>query len=508
MTPMKRALLREVGVGPWAPLCVLALFLVLGSSSIASTPVTPAILTPHAPIVIEGDSNFTSPNGVTRGTGSPSDPFVIEGWLIDATSSNGITIRQTRAHLMIRNLTIEANFPNFWGVYFDFASNATVENVSTHGKAGVYIWSSWNIAVRESVLEGQTGVALYWSSLITIRGNRIGKEEGISAGGGDAVTIEGNDISYAGRGIWLDRVNNTLVANNTITWSGTFGLIVSASTNLSIADNDISSNGWIGASFEGATDGSIVRNRFSGNGHAIPGQGSGLVLASSLRFQVDHNDFLSNELQAHDTRPGMNAWYAVYPRGGNYWSDYAGQDQCSGPAQDLCQSPDGFGDTPYPINGSAQDRYPLMHAAVDASPPTVVQVLVTGSYVGDPITVSAVVTDMSTVTRVILWLKGIGQGHFDAMPMQPQGGDAYRAGIPSQNRSGTIQYHIIANDRWGNEVRDPPNGEHEVQIVSLSDPTGAGPGGMDANTFGVLVAVPAAIFGAMLLVAWLRSRRH
>jgi len=506
---VKGALLREVGVGPWAPLCVLALFLVLGSPNVASTSVTPAILAPHAPIVIDGDTNFTSPNGVTRGTGDASHPFVIEGWRIDATSSDGITIRNTRAHLVIRNLTVEANFPNYWGVYFDFASNVTVENVSTRGKAGVYIWSSWNITVRDSVVDGQTGVALYSSSLVTIRGNRIGKGEGINVYSGGPVRIEGNDISYAGRGILLDGANDTIVDNNTIAWSGTFGLLaVGSSSNLSLADNDISSNGWIGASFEGATDGSIVRNRFSGNGHAIPGQGSGLVLASSLRFQVDHNDFLSNEFQAHDTRPGMNAWHAGYPRGGNHWSDYTGEDRCSGPAQDLCLSPDGFGDTPYPINGSAQDRYPLMHAAVDASPPSVVQVLVTGSYVGDPITVSAVVTDSSAVTRVILWFKGIGLDTFDAMPMQPQGGDAYRAEIRPQNRSGTIQYHIIANDRWGNEVRDPPNGEHEAQIVSLSESTGAGPGGMDANTFGVLVAVPAGIFGALLLVALLRSRRH
>ena len=105
----------------WAPLWVLAVLIVLSSPSIASTPVTPAILTAHAPIVIDGDDNFTAPNGVTTGTGGAADPYVIEGWRIDATSSNGITIRQTRAHLVIRNLTIEANFPNFWGIYFDFA---------------------------------------------------------------------------------------------------------------------------------------------------------------------------------------------------------------------------------------------------------------------------------------------------------------------------------------------------------------------------------------------------
>src|SRR3989442_1184192 len=408
MTARKGTLRREVAMISWVPLWALAVLIVLGSPSIASTPVTPAILTPHAPIVIDGDDNFTAPNGVTTGTGGAADPYVIEGWLIDATSSNGITIRQTRAHLVIRNLTIEANFPNYWGIYFDFASNATVQNVSTRGKAGVYIWSSSNITVQDS-----------------------------------------------------------------------------------------------------AIDGSIVRNRFSGNGHAIPGHGSGLSLASSLRFQVDHNDFLSNEFQANDTQPGMNAWHAAYPRGGNHWSDYTGVDQCSGPAQNLCQGPDGFGDTPYLVNGSAQDRYPLMHPVFDASPPTVVQVLATDGYVGESITVSAEITDPSGVTYVALWLQGIGLDHFDAVPMRPQGGNVYRADIPPQNRPGTVLYHVLANDRWGNEVRDPSSGDYEVQVHSIADPTGAGPGGMDAITLGFLVAVAAGIFGALLLVAWtLRSRRH
>src|SRR3989441_5187261 len=488
---MKGRLLREVGVVSWAPLGVLALLFVLGSPSIASTPVAPAILTHHAPILIEGDNNFTELNGVTDGTGGAADPYVIEGWVIDATSSNGITIRQTRAHLLIRNLTIEANFPNYWGIYFDFASNATVENVSTRGKAGVYIWSSSNIAVQDSAIDGQTGVALYSSSLITIKANRIGKEEGINAYAGDAVRIEGNDISYAVFCLKKKGANNTVVDNNTITWSGTYGLlVVASSSNLSLADNDISSNGWVGASFEGATDGSIVRNRFSGNGHAIPSQGSGLSLASSLRFQVDHNDFLSNEFQANDTPPGMNAWYAAYPRGGNHWSDYTGVDQCSGPAQNLCQGPDGFGDTPYRINGSAQDRYPLMHPVFDASPPTVVQVLATDGYVGESITVSTEITDPSGVTYVALWLQGIGLDHFDAVPMRPQGGNLYRADIPPQYRPGTVLYHILANDRWGNEVRDPSSGDYQVQVHSISEPIGGGPAGKGGQPVGGVPAGP------------------
>ena len=72
-----------------------------------------------------------------------------------------------------------------------------------------------------------------------------------------------------------------------------------------------------------------------------------------------------------------------------------------------------------------------------------------------------------------------------------------------------ILYHVLANDRWGNEVRDQSSGEHQVQVRSISEPIGGGPAGMDANALGFLVAVPARIFGGLLLVAWvLRSRKH
>src|SRR5438094_10001625 len=98
MTARKGRRLREVGVESWAPLGVLALLFVLGSPAFASTPVVPAILTQHAPILIEGDNNFTAPNGVTEGTGGAPDPYVLEGCLIDATACNGLTIRQARRH--------------------------------------------------------------------------------------------------------------------------------------------------------------------------------------------------------------------------------------------------------------------------------------------------------------------------------------------------------------------------------------------------------------------------
>jgi hypothetical protein len=73
---------------------------------------------------------------------------------------------------------------------------------------------------------------------------------------------------------------------------------------------------------------------------------------------IFHNNFIKNAQNAIDT--GSNTWDNGYPAGGNYWDDYSGYDNYSGPAQNLSGS-DGIGDTPYNISGgSNQDRYPFM----------------------------------------------------------------------------------------------------------------------------------------------------
>jgi len=61
---------------------------------------------PHGIIVIPSNSGFIPANGVTQGSGTPSDPYVIEGWDIDASGvdvGGGIWISNTTAHFIVRN---------------------------------------------------------------------------------------------------------------------------------------------------------------------------------------------------------------------------------------------------------------------------------------------------------------------------------------------------------------------------------------------------------------------
>jgi len=69
----------------------------------------------------------------------------------------------------------------------------------------------------------------------------------------------------------------------------------------------------------------------------------------------------------------LEHWDDGYPSGGNFWSDYAGVDEKSGPNQDQPGS-DGIGDTQYVIDALNPDKYPLMlpYSHLDSTPPATI----------------------------------------------------------------------------------------------------------------------------------------
>ena len=76
----------------------------------------------RSPIVIASDYEFTAENGVLCGSGTASDPYIIDGGTIDAGYSEyGIRIERTSRHIIIRGVTIS-------GIAFDVLR--TVDAVS------------------------------------------------------------------------------------------------------------------------------------------------------------------------------------------------------------------------------------------------------------------------------------------------------------------------------------------------------------------------------------------
>ncbi|MEM3578458.1 MAG: NosD domain-containing protein [Candidatus Bathyarchaeia archaeon] len=130
-------------------------------------------------------------------------------------------------------------------------------------------------------------------------------------------------------GIWLFNSSDNLILSNTVT-ENQYGIWLFYSLNNTLANNTLTNNHY------------------------------GIGLEDSFNNLVYHNKFV-NERQRSVLR-SANVWDNGYPSGGNYWSDYTGIDQKSGPNQDQPGS-DGIGDTPYTIDENNTDRYPLMEPA-------------------------------------------------------------------------------------------------------------------------------------------------
>jgi parallel beta-helix repeat protein len=83
--------------------------------------------TPHEVIRITSDSDLVvGQNGVTGGTGSSSNPFVISGWQIgQINGSSGIEVWNTRAHLKIVDVNISSCNV---GILLFNVSSVTVKN--------------------------------------------------------------------------------------------------------------------------------------------------------------------------------------------------------------------------------------------------------------------------------------------------------------------------------------------------------------------------------------------
>src|SRR5438093_9568074 len=88
---------------------------------------------PHDSIMINRTSDFNPSNGVTGGSGTASDPYVIEGWNITSSGTTGISISNTDASFVIRNVYINhlwggSGSPTPYGINMTNVSSGAIDN--------------------------------------------------------------------------------------------------------------------------------------------------------------------------------------------------------------------------------------------------------------------------------------------------------------------------------------------------------------------------------------------
>ncbi|OGS49976.1 MAG: hypothetical protein A3K65_07400 [Euryarchaeota archaeon RBG_16_68_12] len=226
---------------------------------------------------------------------------------------------------------------NAYGVILARSGNSSLSNLSFANalEFGIFLWySDGNAVVNGNVSgSGLSGVRLEYSAQ-----NRI---------------LAANASYGTGAGIFLRASTGNLVSDGSfMANTGAGGCLTVSSDNNTLSSSFLTDNSGDGLCLSDSSGNAILGNVVAANG------GYGVRMSTSSANRVFHNSFLGNAQQAFDD--GTNAWDDGYPSGGNFWSDYLGSDNWSGPNQDQ-PGGDGIGDTPYPIPAASMDRYPLMY---------------------------------------------------------------------------------------------------------------------------------------------------
>jgi len=278
-------------------------------------PVAASTFIPHAPIFINGNSQFTSANGVTGGSGTVSDPYIIEGWDINASSAIGIRIENTHAYFVIRNCYVHDGGANWEGIYFSNVVNGGIENsIILRNFHGVSLKDSKKINIVNANVSynNRKGVVLAGNSNetrldhVSIYGNVL---TGIDLGGSGYGGIIGSQIiGNEGTGIDLKGSSYMSIDGCNVSKNKGNGGIYSGSavTKVNITNTEVCSNMGNGVELYGATWVNIKNSKFIANAE------NGISFNSSFEHS---NSEISNCTIAGNGDNGV--YFYAYSAGGN-----------------------------------------------------------------------------------------------------------------------------------------------------------------------------------------------
>jgi parallel beta-helix repeat protein len=165
----------------------------------------------------------------------------------------------------------------------------------------------------------------------------------------DNVTVKNLLIKDSKTGIYLEQSTNCVIANNTIV--GTHALISQLQVTSGIFVWGGSNNVITGNALENNENGLYIcydsKNTVFRN-TIINSTSSAIFIWNASGNILYCNNFIDNVVQVSVNEQSINNW--DHGKKGNFWSDYNGSDS----------NGDGVGDTPYTIDDTQQDCYPLI----------------------------------------------------------------------------------------------------------------------------------------------------
>jgi len=333
--------------------------------------------TAHNPIHINGNSGFTDENGVTGGSGTEGDPYIIENLNIDANGGTYcIWIENTDVWFVIRNCMVwnatdNSTVPSGRGIYLNNVTHGTLENNNcTDNFGGIHLVSSSGNIIMNNDCSSNSDNGLYLSSSSnynTVTNNSFtgNSNSGIFSFSSSNNLITCNNCSGNSAGILLILSSNNAITGNNCSTNSYHGICMGYFSK----DNDITYNNCSGNSYCGllmynyTSDNIIAYNNFCCNTNY-----SIYITSGSTGNIIHHNNFWQNNgatkgttdgrSQAYDD-VGSNYWYDNTAHEGNYWSNW----DSSGA---------------YPIDGGkTSDAYPLsMPVTPELSPIAVIVVAI------------------------------------------------------------------------------------------------------------------------------------
>jgi len=201
----------------------------------------------HLPIIINGDGDFNTPNGVSPGgDGSYGNPYIIENLIINtAIEDDCILINNTQKYFKIKNCVLmnSGSGMDKTAIKFENVSNGCIWN-NDISLAGIFFLDSHDNSISNNTIHTNSSIFLNLSNNNTIFNNSITQSKEIHLLFSDGNDILNNYMKDNKIGIKLQfSLNNTIKANE-IYDCEEYGIGVwSGSNNTRIIENYIYNNG-------------------------------------------------------------------------------------------------------------------------------------------------------------------------------------------------------------------------------------------------------------------------